>query len=271
MTKKKDLEEKYQQLQELLLSFEKVIVAFSGGVDSTFLTAVAYRLLGKNAIAITIASPLIPSEELAQAKNLAKKIGISHKIITKDIDDHFKWFETNPPNRCYLCKKSSLQLIINYCKENKYEGVIIEGSNFSDLDDYRPGMKAVQELQGRSPLLEVGLTKKEIRALAKENGIPVWDKPSSPCLATRFPFGEKITQEKLAAVFHGEEYLKSLGFKQVRLRMHGQLARIEVDKKQIRELAIKAPAISEKLKVLGFKFITIDLEGYKRGSMNISD
>ncbi|NHJ39976.1 MAG: ATP-dependent sacrificial sulfur transferase LarE, partial [Asgard group archaeon] len=202
--------QKIEKLNSSLKKYKKVIIAFSGGVDSSFLTKVAYDILGKNATAITIDAPQLPENELAEAKIIAQEIGINHLIIPLKITD-INWFDTNPQNRCYICKQNNLQLIMEFCKKNNIEGQLIEGSNYDDLDDYRPGYKAVQELNVYSPLIDAKLTKEEIRKIAYEFNLSCWNKPASPCLATRFPFGEKITKEKLKMVSDSEDYLKSLG------------------------------------------------------------
>ncbi|NHK32527.1 MAG: ATP-dependent sacrificial sulfur transferase LarE [Asgard group archaeon] len=260
---------KLEKLQIILKSLKKVIIAFSGGVDSSFLAKIAYDVLGNNASAVTIDAPQLPDDELNEAKTIASEIGITHYIIPRELVEN-SWFETNPDNRCYICKKNNLDLIANFCKEKKITGQLLEGSNFDDLDDYRPGYQAVKELNVQSPLIETQLTKKDIRNLAKQLDLSCWEKPASPCLATRFPFGEKITEEKLKMVFKSEQYLKSLGLTDLRVRVHDKIARIETDKAFFDVLLKNSVQISEKFKDLGFSFVTIDLEGYKKGSMNRS-
>ena len=259
--------DKLAELKIILEEIGEVIIAFSGGIDSTFLTKVAFDILKDKAVAITINMPQLPRDELEEAQKIAKEIGIKHLIIyATDMD--YSWFDSNPPNRCYICKKGGIELIREFCANNGLSGQIIEGSNYDDLDDYRPGFKAVKELAVRSPLMEAKLTKEEIREYLKEMEIDCWDKPSSPCLATRFFFGEKITAEKLTMVDKAEKYLRGLGIRDLRVRVHGKLARIETFKQYYNLLTNNSENISEELKEIGFEYVTLDLRGYKRGAMN---
>ncbi|MHA1556347.1 MAG: ATP-dependent sacrificial sulfur transferase LarE [Candidatus Heimdallarchaeota archaeon] len=258
---------KITELDLILAEMKEVVIAFSGGVDSTFLAQVAFNVLDDKAIAITLDTPQFPSHELEEAKLLAKEIGIKHLIIDTSKMD-YSWFEDNPPDRCYICKKGAIERIQQYCKTHQISGQLIEGSNFDDLDDYRPGYQAVKEYSVKSPLIDAQLTKEEIRLFSKQLGLSSWDKPSSPCLATRFFFGEKITKEKLAMVYKAEEFLKELGILQLRVRVHGLLARVEVSPVDFPLLVENAEKIASKFKEIGFDYATLDLNGYKRGSMN---
>ncbi|NHJ32492.1 MAG: ATP-dependent sacrificial sulfur transferase LarE [Asgard group archaeon] len=264
-----ELEIKHEVLKSILEELDEVVIAFSGGVDSTLLAKVAYDVLGEKAEAITILSPLFSKEELAEAKFLAETIGIKHYILDKG-EDSPSWFADNPSDRCYICKTETLDLILDYCKESNIRGQLIEGSNFDDLDDYRPGYKAVSEHSVKSPLMDAELTKEEVRELSKVLDLPCWDKPSSPCLATRFFFGEEITKEKLSQVYEAERYLKTLEIPVVRVRSHQGVARIETLKEYFDVVMEFSTEIEEKFRKLGFEFITLDLRGYKQGSMNIA-
>lgn len=269
--KTKELQEKKQKLEEYLCKLESVLISFSSGVDSTFLLKVAHDVLGDKAVAVTARSCSFPVRELKEAEEFCKREGIEHIIVESeelDIDG----FRQNPKNRCYLCKKE-LFTRIGQIAEERGIPYIAEGSNLDDEGDYRPGLMAVAELKVKSPLREVGLTKEEIRELSKEMGLPTWQKPSFACLASRFVYGETITEEKLAMVERAEEKLLELGFTQVRVRIHGDdslIARIEVSPSEFSKILSDnvAGELNRYLQELGFLYVTLDLGGYKTGSMN---
>lgn len=242
-------------------------VAFSGGIDSTFLLKVAAMALPKDKLlAVTACSPTYTQEELKTARNTTKNFGVRHKIIkTYELED--KNFSANPVNRCYFCKKELFGRLKDIAKAEKLN-FVVDASNLSDKEDFRPGSVAKEEFRVRSPLQEAGLGKKEIRALSKKIGIKDWDKPAAACLASRIPYGRKISAAILKQVNGAERYLRSLGFPEVRLRYYNGLCRIEVAKGDIPRLIIKRKQIIDKLKKLGYNYITLDLEGYRTGSMN---
>lgn len=257
---------KSQRLNKLIKGMKSVLIACSGGVDSTFLVKVAYGVLGKNAIAVTAKSETYPKSELKEAIRLSKKIGIKHIIIESEETD-IKGFKENSINRCYYCKKELFSKLKDIARKNgiKY---VLDASNYDDIKDYRPGMIAAKELKVRSPLKEVKLTKKDIRVLSKNIGLETWDKPSFACLASRFPYHDKITKEKLKIIDRAENYLKKMGIKQLRVRYHRDIARIEVEKDDFSLLLKNSYKITNQLKKLGFNYITLDLQGYRTGSMN---
>ena len=267
------IEKKYKKLKEIIESYGSVAVAFSGGVDSTFLIKVAHDVLGDNAIAITVESSLFPKRETEEAIDFCKAYEISQRIISTDIFE-IEGFDENPTNRCYLCKKAIFMKLI---EEAATEGIIkvLEGSNVDDDSDYRPGMQAVKEIGIKSPLREAGLTKEEIRFLSKELSLETWKKPSFACLATRFAYGEPITEEKLLRIDRAEQFLINLGFLQVRVRVHGKeglQARIEVLPEDFPRLMKDDCRIGiyEYFKEIGFENTSLDMRGYITGSMNES-
>lgn len=260
----------YQKLELLrakISKLKKVIVAFSGGVDSTFLLKVCADVLGnQNVIAVTANSETYPPEELRAAKEFAKRLGVAHFVIrTNELCNPN--FYRNSPNRCYFCKKELVKKLKRVAEEQgiKY---ILEASNSDDLKDYRPGRKALEEEEVLSPLLD--FSKEEIRKLSKKMGLPTWNKPSQPCLASRFPYGIRITKEALNMVRKAETFLKKLGFKNVRVRHHEALARIEVDRRQIKKLVSEkvVKLLAAHFKKLGYIWVAVDIEGYRQGSLN---
>ena len=262
------LHEKYENLKVYLKSLGSVAVAFSSGVDSTFLLRVAHDVLGDKAIAVTAASCSFPERELNEAKKFCAENGIQH-IVCESEELDIDGFRQNPKNRCYLCKHELFEKVWNIAKENGLNAVA-EGSNMDDNGDYRPGLQAVAELHVKSPLRHVELTKQEIRDLSKEMGLPTWDKQSFACLSSRFVYGEEITESKLSMVDQAEQLLLDMGFHQLRVRIHGQMARIEVMPSEFLKLmedANREKIVSE-FKKIGFSYVTLDLQGYRMGSMN---
>ncbi len=262
------LEHKLQRLRAIFSPMQSVIVAFSGGVDSSFLLRVAHESAGDRVLALTTTSPTMPDEDLQSAKNIAALIGARHLIVGSN-ELEIPGYAANPLNRCYLCKHN----LFTVCEQKAAElGIehIVDGLNLDDLHDYRPGMQAAAEKRVRHPLVEAELTKQEIRELSKTMALPTWDRPASPCLSSRFPYGTQITEERLQQVSGGEKLLRSLGFKVVRVRYHGEVARLEVGRDEMPRLL--EPQVGERLtrefRKLGFRFVTLDLAGFRSGSLN---
>jgi uncharacterized protein len=261
------LEQKLSRLKKRLLDYKSVLIAFSGGVDSSFLLKVASMVLPKDKLlAVTANSLTYPKEELLFAKSIARKFGVRHKIIkTDELKD--KRFISNPLNRCYFCKSALFKRLKKIAASSRLN-FVLDATNFSDKADFRPGDKARQELKIRSPLLEAGFTKEEIRNLSKKLGLATWDKPSLACLASRVPYGARISPGALRRINQAELYLKKAGFRQVRIRHYNGLCRIEVLKEDIPGLISRRQQVVDRLKKLGYNYITIDLEGYRTGSLN---
>ena len=262
------LQGKYEHLKSYLKTMDSVAVAYSSGVDSTFLLQIAKEVLGDRVLAVTASSEAFPRRELEAAKEFCRKEQIRHIIFDFPALELAE-FRRNPENRCYFCKKAIFEEISRIARENGIKKVA-EGSNLDDNRDYRPGMQAIRELGIKSPLRFAQLNKQEIRELSRQMGLPAWDKPSYACLASRFTYNEAITAEKLHMVEEAEELLLKLGFAQMRVRVHGQMARIEVlpqDFERLVEENIRS-MIVQTLKGLGFAYVSLDLEGYRTGSMN---
>ncbi|MCS7304947.1 MAG: ATP-dependent sacrificial sulfur transferase LarE [Thermoguttaceae bacterium] len=265
-----DLAAKRDALLALLRSFGSCLVAFSGGLDSSVLAKAARVALGERAIAATGVSPSMAAGELEACEELARLIGIRHEIFTTE-ELQNPIYQQNPVNRCYYCKSDLFDRLWELAQKWQL-AVVCDGSNRDDLSDYRPGSQAAREKQVRSPLAEVGLTKAELRQLAAWWQLPVWNKPATPCLASRIAYGEQITPERLKMIDQAEQFLRSLGFEPVRVRYHrGDLARIEVPREAIGRLLDPSvrQQVAARLKQLGFKFVSLDLEGFRSGSMNV--
>ena len=263
-----NVEEKFENLKKNLRELGNVAIAFSGGVDSTFLLKVAHDVLGDNAIAITAISEFFPAHEIEETKIFCRREKVRQIILEEKILD-VENISDNPPDRCYLCKKNLFSKILKLAEENKISHVA-EGSNVDDTGDYRPGMKAIKELQIKSPLLSAGICKSEIRTLSKKLNLPTWDKPSFACLASRFVHGEKITAQKLSRVERAEDFLLEKKFKQFRVRVHENLARIEIlpeDFEKIIRSEIRGEIVKN-FRDAGFDYVSLDLQGYRTGSMN---
>ncbi|MBI4958293.1 MAG: ATP-dependent sacrificial sulfur transferase LarE [Desulfovibrio sp.] len=258
--------DKYRSLLGALGSMGSCVVAFSGGLDSTFLLHAARQALGDGVLAVTLATPYMPKEEIAEAQAAAEITGVRHLLLEIPFPEEIR---TNPPERCYLCKKALFTLILDVAASENIANVL-DGTNVDDLGDHRPGMKALKELGVKSPLLEAGLTKQDIRDLSRQHGLQTWDKPAAACLLSRIPHGTVITEAELRRIDEAEHFLKGLGFTSVRLRSHGDLARIEVPRERVSEVieADRTYEIAATLKSLGYRYVTLDLEGYKMGSLN---
>ncbi|WP_043884244.1 ATP-dependent sacrificial sulfur transferase LarE [Caldanaerobacter subterraneus] len=260
---------KLKKLRDYVKNLKRVLVAFSGGVDSTFLAKVAYEELGEDMLAVTISTPLHPKREIEESKKLAKVLGFPHLVVRYEEVLEIEEFKSNPLNRCYVCKKNLFSKLKDIAEERGFY-YIVEGTNADDINDFRPGRKALKELGILSPLLDCGITKEEIRLFSKEMDLPTWNKPSYACLASRIPYGEEITYEKLSMVEKAEESLKSLGFDGFRVRYHGDVARIELRKEDMERVFEEdiRKKIVEGVKEAGFKYVALDLEGYRTGSLN---
>jgi pyridinium-3,5-biscarboxylic acid mononucleotide sulfurtransferase len=262
-----NMQRKYEHLKEILKEMENVVVAFSGGVDSTFLLKVAVDVLGaENVLAVTADSETYPSSELEEAKKLAQLIGVTHQIIeTSELS--IPGYAENDRNRCYFCKNGLFSEIVSIMHERGFNNVVY-GLIADDMSEHRPGVQAAIEHGVRGPLQEANLIKEEIRELSKQLKLPTWDKPSFACLSSRISYGERITIEKLQKVERSEVYLKELGIRQVRVRTHGEIARIEVEPQEMSIILHHHKEIVETLQRIGYQYVTLDLQGYVSGSMN---
>lgn len=260
--------DKLDRLKEILKEMGSVVIGFSGGVDSTFLVKVAQDTLGDKVMAVTASSSTFPEREMNEAISFAGVTNIRHQVIKSEELD-IEGFSKNPKDRCYYCKKELFSKLQDIAREEGYN-YVIDGANTDDTGDYRPGMNAARELGVRSPLLEAGLSKADIRVLSKEMNLPTWDKPSFACLSSRVPYGQEITHDKLRMIDLSEQYFLDLGFRQVRVRHHGDIARVEVSpEERVKFFDLELmDRVSKRLKEIGFAYVTLDFAGYRTGSMN---
>jgi len=257
---------KLENLKTIIKKTGGAVVAFSGGVDSTFLLKVAHDILGDKVLAITANSETYPKRELEAAKTFAMSLGIRH-IVIETLELEIDGFADNPPDRCYYCKHELFSKLTEIAKANGME-YVFDGSNYDDRNDHRSGMRAAKQLGVVSPLKQAEMTKDDIREISKEFGLSTWNKPSFACLSSRFPYGTKITPEKLVVIGAAEDYIRDLGFQELRVRHHDNIARIEIGKVDLERIIPYADKIVEKIKSLGFLYVTLDLAGFKTGSMN---
>ena len=262
------VQEKLTQLQAVFAPMEQAIIAYSGGIDSTLVAKVAHDVLGDRALAVTANSPSLLPEDLEEARIQASEMEIEHRVVeTHEMDNPH--YTANPVNRCYFCK-SELHDTLKPLAQNWGYDYVVDGVNADDLQDYRPGIQAAKERGSRSPLAEVGISKLEVRQIAKHLGLPWWDKPAQPCLSSRFPYGEEITLPKLQRVGQAERYLRNLGLKTLRVRYQGDTARIEIPPEEIESFVLRTnlPQLVQAFKDIGFTYVTLDLEGFRSGKLN---
>ena len=267
-TETQTTQQKMDALKSILADMGSVIVAYSGGVDSAFLAAAANDALGRNALAVTAKSPSLAPAELREAVELAERLGINHRIVeTREVERED--YAANNPNRCFFCKDELYTYLSAYAREEGYEH-IANGTNTDDLGDFRPGLNAAKQYGVRSPMVEAALSKADIRELSKDMDLPTWDKPAQACLSSRIPYGSMVTVEALTRIAQAEEYLHGLGIRQLRVRHHDTIARIEVEPQDFLTLTDESvrERVVAKFREIGYSYVTLDLQGFRSGSMN---
>lgn len=263
-----ETKKRYEKLRAILTEMGSVVIGFSGGVDSTFLSYTAHDVLGDKALAVTAVSPTLPESEEQDARDMAADIGIRH-LVVHSTEFSNPEFVKNPKNRCYICKKIRFTALVDLAKQEGYHWVV-DGGNVDDLGDFRPGMKALEEMADavRSPMIEAGITKADIRALSRELGLRTWDKQSAACLASRIPYGVELTPQRLSMIDKAEQYIAPYIKGSLRVRYHGDVARIEVGEEEIPAILAHRKDIVQALRQCGFTYVSLDLGGYEMGSLN---